>query len=729
MNEEFAENPRGKRKRVSLSNLSLDPNNFRILDHSDYRDVKPEDVFSPRVQHRTERIILGENQENVRDLIASIKANGWLDIDQILVERRSGGNLVIEGNRRIATLKHLQQRHKEASVDLGKLDPAIFSKVPIVFHELADDGQQLVMMGLHHISGKRRWPAVNRALAIRHLQKYFDGDANAVCNALGISKREFNLSTRTLALVEAYKDSDYGDQFQSDQFNLFREILNNPSIREWLLWNQDTCKAEDRINLERIFHWMSWGVEQEVEDGDEVSDAQAAVEPVLTTVGHIRELAKIINDPDAVHRLDETRSLQEATLSSSLLVKNEIDRAFSTADSGIQQLSKRVADLEKDEMQRIDHLIGKLQGLALAHKRSPLMNNERLPWHPFNELTDSQFSRIMVESFRGIDGLKLQDLKRINLIVGINNSGKTSLLEAIYLLARQNDENALFDVIRWRGRFEDHPGNLWIVEQIPTCARIEGNFDNVSNNNNATCLEIRRTFELDKDVSDHSNFLAKLILDSVYADQIQRTDVTLYSNLPRRVNYTDRRWLCRAAFTSPFWVSRTDVLAEANKAALQAGTKSNVIEFIKGRIDDRIQNIELAGKYNRFIVSHSAFSPAPDLSTFGDGIRRIFEICLLIAGVQGGVLLIDEFENAIHRDLLVPFAQLVQELATELNVQVFLTTHSKEAIDAFIDGQQRIENIAAFVLPSTADGASVQRFEGPELLGFHEALDLDLRGL
>ena len=397
MNEESAENPRGKRTYVSLAKLSLDPNDFRIVDNSDYRAVEPDNAFDPKVQRRTESIILGRNQENVQDLIASIKANGWLDLDPILVERRSGKNLVLEGNRRVATLKHLQRRYKDASVDLGRLDPAIFSRVPIVFHEFADESQQLVMMGLHHISGKHRWPAVNRAMAIRRLQKHFHGDADAVRNALGMSKQEFNLSSRTLALVQAYKESDYGDQFRSGQFNLFQEIMQSVPIREWLHWNQQACEAGNTINLERLFRWMSREVEQGPSDPEEASGLPTEIEPVLTTVGHIRELANIIDDPDAVKRLDETRSLQEATLSSSLLVKSEIGRAFAMANSGIQKLNKRAGDFEEEDLQRIDQLIGKLQGLTLARKRHPPMNNDRLPWHPFNESTESQFSNLRVE--------------------------------------------------------------------------------------------------------------------------------------------------------------------------------------------------------------------------------------------------------------------------------------------------------------------------------------------
>ena len=76
----------------------------------------------------------------------------------------------------------------------------------------------------------------------------------------------------------------------------------------------------------------------------------------------------------------------------------------------------------------------------LARKRQPPGAGHRLPWQPFNEITQSRFSCISVERYRGVSGLTLDAPGRINLIVGMNNAGKTSLLEAIYLLAHQNDE-------------------------------------------------------------------------------------------------------------------------------------------------------------------------------------------------------------------------------------------------------------------------------------------------
>ena len=81
----------------------------------------------------------------------------------------------------------------------------------------------------------------------------------------------------------------------------------------------------------------------------------------------------------------------------------------------------------------------------------------------------------------------------------------------------------------------------------------------------------------------------------------------------------------------------------------------------------------------------------PDLTQFGEGVQRIFHIGLLFAYARGGIVLIDEFENAIHYTLLRPFTRLVQELAIKFDVQVFLTSHSKECIDAFVQNDFQLD--------------------------------------
>ena len=727
MSEESNETFRGRRQTVSLGNLYLDPNNFRFVDHPDYRLVAAEDVFKAGVQRLTQMLVVGKSQEHIQDLIDSLKENGWLDIDTILVERRKSGKfLVVEGNRRVATLKHLQRQYQDGATRLGKLDVALFSKVPVVLYETADERQHMIMMGLHHISGKRRWPAINRALAMKKLQDQFNGNAEAARQALGVTKRDFNRSVQTLSLVDAYKESDYGDQFKSDQYTLFREVLGKLAIRKWLGWNSSVAMKQD--NLDRLFNWMS--EVEDTEDGDADSgdvDIRSESGPVITTPGHVRELAKLIEDPIALSKLDKTRSLQEATLSSDLLVKTEIDRAFSACDDGIMKLTKWVGELGSEDLDRVEHLIGKLHGVAFARKRRPAMSGDRLSWEPFNEFTQSQFSTIYVERYRGIDGLALEDLRRVNLISGVNNAGKTSLLEAIYLLAHQNDETALLDVHRWRGRIEGEPDPVWLVEQMQPEICLSGHFDIVPNN--AARLGVRRLDEPDEEIKDQRYFLAKVALASNYGDRRQSADVALFSNRPPRASFQGRHWLCRSALTSSFWANRLDRLVRANEAALETGNKARVIDFIRERVDPRLINIELVDEQRRFLVSHQDFDRAPDLSSFGEGMRRIFEIGLLFADVRGGVLLIDEFENALHPELLTAFTRVVQELAVEHKVQVFLTTHSKEALDAFILNGYATDDIAGYALCREESGVTVRRFDGEKLARLHKALDFDLRGM
>ena len=49
------------------------------------------------------------------------------------------------------------------------------------------------------------------------------------------------------------------------------------------------------------------------------------------------------------------------------------------------------------------------------------------------------YSRISIKNFRGIGWLEVDGLRRINLIVGRNNWGKTTFLEGLFLLGGAND--------------------------------------------------------------------------------------------------------------------------------------------------------------------------------------------------------------------------------------------------------------------------------------------------
>src|SRR5438270_11166835 len=60
-------------------------------------------------------------------------------------------------------------------------------------------------------------------------------------------------------------------------------------------------------------------------------------------------------------------------------------------------------------------------------------------------------SSIKITGYRGFSDFEMSGLERVNLLVGTNNSGKTSALEAIFLLISRGDPSALWQVLWRRG--------------------------------------------------------------------------------------------------------------------------------------------------------------------------------------------------------------------------------------------------------------------------------------
>lgn len=157
-------------------------------------------------------------------------------------------------------------------------------------------------------------------------------------------------------------------------------------------------------------------------------------------------------------------------------------------------------------------------------------------------------------------------------------------------------------------------------------------------------------------------------------------------------------------------------------------SKAEIIDFIRAHVDDGVEDIALVNTEGRFLVQHRT-DGALDLSSYGEGMQRIFQIGLLFAEHAHGVVLIDEFENALHTNVLTSFSRLIQELAVRFDVQVFLTTHSDEALRAFLLNDYRTEDVSTFLLKKEDGRITVRRFDGETHKRAIELADADVRRL
>jgi AAA15 family ATPase/GTPase len=92
---------------------------------------------------------------------------------------------------------------------------------------------------------------------------------------------------------------------------------------------------------------------------------------------------------------------------------------------------------------------------------------------------------------------------------------------------------------------------------------------------------------------------------------------------------------------------------------------------------------------------------------------------------KNGILLIDEIETSIHFSALSQvFTWLIQACKTNKK-QLFVTTHSLEAVDAMLDADSEKDDVVAFRLND--DNQPPQRFAGELLQRLRSNRGLDVR--
>ena len=91
-----------------------------------------------------------------------------------------------------------------------------------------------------------------------------------------------------------------------------------------------------------------------------------------------------------------------------------------------------------------------------------------------------------------------------------------------------------------------------------------------------------------------------------------------------------------------------------------------------------------------------------------------------------GCLFIDELDSAIHKNLLGKFVNFIDRLSREFNVQVFISTHSKECVDT-LSANIEPEHLSAYRMTSHETNYQINYCDGKELRSLIDNFDFDIR--
>ena len=702
-----------------IDRLILDPNNYRFIDNKDYIPVSENNLTDSRVQKRTYTLLAGKNETNISDLTISFKSNGVLKLDPIQVKMLDNNNvLVIEGNRRTAALKYLYIEFKKGN-DVGKLTIDSFKSIQLISISDENSVQHLITMGLHHISGKKKWTPINQAQLIYDLKNKHNLSEDKICNSLSITKYNLRRSLRVLALIERYKLSDFGDQFQTNMYSIFEEVIKKVELKAWLDWNDKILQADNKTNEEKLFSWIS--KDEITERHGEENEQIIVKESIITKSREIRELAKFINDKKAITHMEESRSIIAGFVLSDAVGESRLSNALGNLKKEVNTAFQFSEYMNDNDFKQIATLRDKLDILIPYIDSKALINISEKNISKYYKEIQKHFVKVNITNYRRLNNIEMTNFSRVNIFAGNNNTGKTSILEAFYLLTQLNYISAFLELERFRGRFINDFHSKWIVRNFNSDIKINGIF-----NKTKIFLHILK-YDSEENIKK-TNYLSSIKSKAIVNKDILSTSLDLYSNSEPELFFQKSKILCNATFSSPYR-NNPNLLKHAHARAIKEKYYDEIVKFIIDNMDSSIEKIEMTNVENesRFLVSSSRNKEAIDITKYGEGLQRIFEIALLIGYSRNGIICIDEVDSAIHKSLLIKFTKFIQQAADKFNVQVFLSTHSKECIDAFVKNKYNNQDITAYILTDNQKSISCKYVDGKRLERLIENINLDIR--
>lgn len=330
---------------------------------------------------------------------------------------------------------------------------------------------------------------------------------------------------------------------------------------------------------------------------------------------------------------------------------------------------------------------------------------------------DTKISTLEIQRFRAIRRLRVEGLGRVNLLTGRNNTGKSSVLEALRILVSEGAPSVIYQILRSREEdlgetieprspsategpfplsslFHGFPSFSRSIDPIVIISsggmnpmKLTLHTEWISEETDATGS--KRFVPSQRPLFGESELLPALLVETNGVRRILPLDYWRrypYSGrIPRSEMISEQRPPC--VFVSPYGGERTAALGPLWDRIALSDDEREVVDALR-LIDADINAVSMVGgespKQLRTAIVRTAGFPRPvPLRSFGDGLNRLFGIVLSLVNAKGGLLLIDEFENGMHHTVQTHVWRAVFKLATRLDIQVVATSHSWDAIESF----------------------------------------------
>ncbi len=317
----------------------------------------------------------------------------------------------------------------------------------------------------------------------------------------------------------------------------------------------------------------------------------------------------------------------------------------------------------------------------------------------------------------------MRGLGRVNLLVGTNNSGKTSILECIELLRSAGDPHVLSSIAGRRGEWGHasegdaraplgaDPGPL-DVSHLFANRELRGTIDIEGDRTGDTAAaggNPKVTVCVEESSEPAGENDGRLILRVKWSDPDDeyRAMVTEDGLLfrPRRFVRGRNGSAQAVQFVRTSGATAVDVARTFSKFVLTPKHEAikQALRIVEPSVEDLAPIADDRTRFGRdtpggVVLKLRGVADRVPIGSMGDGMWRMLGLALAIANADGGVLLVDEIDTGLHYTVMEDMWRMLSEAAAAGSVQVFATTHSHDCVLSL-----------AAVSKSAAGGVTIQR--------------------
>lgn len=362
-------------------------------------------------------------------------------------------------------------------------------------------------------------------------------------------------------------------------------------------------------------------------------------------------------------------------------------------------------------------------------------------------------NELVINGYRGIKDLKLNNLGKINIIAGENNTGKTSVLEVIESLERPNIVRAwrfigrregnnmrvsttLYDTMKSLFPINDGDENEisynGIVDGSEFSVRLRGKFsETIVSEKELRHINGYRGMHLDSDDYDEVEYETSIVDIDYYVNDKECGSNRIYSlqrGLPVE-NNEPVPIVKNIVYVSPTQHANNTVYLDSlmTNAELYQEFVDIMQQFDPDFIS--INSVEEKNSFSRkYIVLSKKYKEGLLLNAYGDGMKKAMLLLSAVIRAKGGILLLDEFETAIHISVMRSVFKWILETAVKLDVQIFMTSHSIEAISEVLKCCPEMqEDMRMITLVKTDSGVKARNVDAIKAIQLMDEYGLELR--